>query len=190
MTYAKVDKEVKKLFDKIPIKGDRQTFKIAQYFLNNHFKSRDGLKEIGVVRTNKLAHAEYAEWLVAKLFKGKLAESSSNKGFDVEVLKNKKKIKYEVKCRLIDKLHKNPAFHVRIEKVNNKKPFDYVACVFLTPTFEVLGVFKIKYDALIEVGEKDNKREFRRSLRWNKTNRKKYMKHIKWVWKDKKFAEN
>ena len=51
----------------------------------------------------------YAEWLVAKLLNGTLPKSSVNKGFDVEVLKNKKKIKYEVKCRLIDKLNKNPA---------------------------------------------------------------------------------
>jgi hypothetical protein len=190
MTYAKVDEKGEMLIESIPNKGDREIFQIAQYFLKSHFNSRDGLKEIGVVRTNKLAHAEYAEWLVAKLLNGTLPKSSVNKGFDVEVLENKKKIKYEVKCRLIDKLNKNPAFHVKIKKDNNRKPFDHVACVFLTPTFEVLGVFTITYDALIEVGEKDKRDEFRRSLRWNKTNINKYKKHIEWVWQDKKFAEN
>ena len=189
MNYESVDKDGKSLIEKLK-KKDREKFRIAQYFLNNNFKSRDGLKEIGVVRTNKLAHAEYAEWLVARLLKGKLAQSSVNKGFDVKALENKKKIKYEVKSRLISIGHKNPAFHAEVEKVNNKKPFDKLACVFLTPTFDVLGVFTITYGALIEVGEKDNKRKFRRSLRWNKTNKIKYRDHIKWIWKDKYFDEN
>lgn len=188
MNYESVDKDKESLIE-ILDEGDRKIFRIAQYFLNNHFKSRDGLKEIGVVRTNKLAHAEYAEWLVAKLVRGELADSSVNKGFDLEALENKKKIKYEVKSRLISREHKNPAFHAEIEKVNNKKPFDKLACVFLKPDFDVLGVFTIKYDVLIEVGETDKNRKFRRSLRWNKKNAIKYKGHIHWIWKDKNFVE-
>ena len=49
MTYAKVDEKGKRLIERIPNKGDKEKFQIAQYFLNNHFNSRDGLKEIGVV---------------------------------------------------------------------------------------------------------------------------------------------
>ena len=99
MTYAKVNEKGNRLIDGITNKGGKEKFQIAQYFLKNHFNSRDGLKEIGVVRTNKLAHAEYAEWLVAKLLNGTLPKSSVNKGFDVEVLKNKKKIKKSIRKR-------------------------------------------------------------------------------------------
>ncbi|MDP7498173.1 MAG: hypothetical protein QGH50_01875, partial [SAR324 cluster bacterium] len=62
MTYAKVGEKGERLIERILNKGDKEKFQIAQYFLKNHSNSRDGLKEIGVVRTNKLAHAEYAEW--------------------------------------------------------------------------------------------------------------------------------
>ena len=49
MTYAKVNEKGNRLIDGITNKGGKEKFQIAQYFLNNHFNSRDGLKEIGVV---------------------------------------------------------------------------------------------------------------------------------------------
>lgn len=177
------DEKGKTLKDKIRNKKDKENLEIAQFFLKSHIITREGLKKIGVIRTNKLAHAEYAEWLVAKLFNAKVADNNVQEGYDVIYEKNNTTIKYEVKSRLVDSCDSYTAFHV---KLGNEK-FDHLACVFLTTTFDVLGVFTMTYEALQQVGTPDPPKT-RISLIWKKQNLKKYEPHIKWVWKVDDFS--
>jgi len=157
---------------------DQAVNKKAEQLFEQLFRIRSELKQLEVIRTNKLAHSEYAEWFVAKLMNGNVATSTVQQGYDVDATWEGKEVRVEVKSRIVKDLSSYTAFHVSLGDIK----CDYLACVFLTQQYRVLGVFIMRYTDLIKVGTVDNVKK-RISLIWAAKNHTIYEPYIDWIWK-------
>jgi hypothetical protein len=53
-----------------------------QELIANYIKSRNALKEAGILRTDRNLQGDYAEWIVAQKLNLTLSESTIQRGFD------------------------------------------------------------------------------------------------------------
>ena len=138
---------------------NRDNFEIAQYFIKSYYASRDGLKRLGILRTERSLQSDYAEWLVAQMLDLDLAENTVQKGFDAIDKEGKT---YQIKSRIF----KNGRRHQSSWDINNIDfRFDYLICVFFSSNLDLLGVIKVAYDDVKEMGNQ-TKTTFR--FRWNR----------------------
>lgn len=126
--------------------------------IRNYLESRNGLKELGVLRSERNLQGDHAEWLVAQRLQLTLAESGVQKGFDGT---DKEGITYQIKSRIVDSIDSSTSFD--IQEISHM--FDYLICVFFNTKLEVLQMIKLPRKLVVELVVKNSK-NYR--LRWNK----------------------
>ncbi len=130
---------------------------IAEHLIKCYLSSRDGLKELGILRSERNLQGDYAEWLVANMLNLRLADTTIEKGIDGWDKEDKS---YQIKSRVVENLNKNTSFDIQ----NIQYRFDYLIAVFFDFSFDVLGILKIPYEIVTELG-RQTQSTFR--FRWN-----------------------
>ena len=102
----------------------------------------EGLKELGVIRTNGLPPGEYAEWLVCRELGLEQHHDPSNKSYDAI---DKDGIRYQIKCR-----HFNGAAGNRIIGMTKGNDYDFLIVIYLSKEFDVVEAWKIPYSIAAE----------------------------------------
>ena len=131
---------------------------IARHFVKAYLASRSGLKELGILRSERSLQGDFAEWYVSKLLRLQLSRSPVEAGFDAEDGDGRR---YQLKGRLVSSLSNNTSFDIEDITV----PFDFLIAVFLSRDFSVLGVIQVPYGVVKELGSQ-TKSAFR--FRWNR----------------------
>ncbi|GBD09490.1 hypothetical protein HRbin22_01745 [Candidatus Thermoflexus japonica] len=131
---------------------------LARSFIKCYLAAREGLTRLGILRSERTLQADYAEWLVAGLLGLELASSGTQRGWDAIDPQGKT---YQIKSRIVGNLDKNTSFDI----TTIDRPFDYLIGVFFSPELELLGVIRVPYDVVRELGSQ-NRNSFR--FRWNK----------------------
>jgi hypothetical protein len=135
-----------------------EKLQLAQYFIRCYSASRQGLTQRGILRSERSLQGDYAEWLVAELLGLQLAPSGVQKGYDAIDVRGSK---YQVKSRVVKSLLERTSFDFRSLDAN----FDHLACVFLSPLLDVLGILRVPYAAVCDHAS-TNRNSCR--FRWNK----------------------
>lgn len=129
-----------------------------QELITNYIKSRDALKEAGILRTDRNLQGDYAEWIVAKKLNLTLSESTIQKGYDAVDSDGKT---YQVKSRMVYATDQQTSFD--FTSLDHK--FDYLIAVFFSKDLDVIKIIKVPYEAVLEHAIK-NKTNYR--FRWHK----------------------
>lgn len=135
-----------------------QKRELAQHFIQCYLAARQGLTKLGILRSERNLQGDYAEWLVAELLRLRLTPSTIQKGFDAT---DKEGQTYQIKSRIVKSLDQNTSFDFADIAVS----FNYLVCVFFSPKLELLGVARVPYKAVRELGV-HNAKDFR--FRWHK----------------------
>ncbi len=133
-------------------------FESVKEALATYCKARQRLRELGVLRSDRSVHGDFAEWLVCQMFGFQIASSGVQKGFDATDAEGNT---YQVKARIVQRLEQATSFDMK----DPGHPFDYLLGIFLTPAAEVLGIIRVSYT---EVIGRASANPGRRSLRWTK----------------------
>jgi len=129
-----------------------------QKLITNYIKSRDALKEAGILRTDRNLQGDYAEWIVAKKLNLTLSESTIQKGYDATDDEGKT---YQVKSRMVYAADQQTSFD--FQSLDHK--FDFLIAVFFNKGLDVIKIIKVPYEAVLENAVK-NKTNYR--FRWHK----------------------
>jgi len=148
----------------------RQKARIAEHFVRCYVAAREGLTELGILRSERSLQTDYSEWLAAEMLGLRLASSKAHKGFDG---KDAHGNTYQIKSRLVRNLGEKTSFDFR----NIEMKFDYLVCVFFSPSFDLLAMIRVPYDVVRELGVQA-KSSFR--FRWNR--RTAQDKRIEWIY--------
>ncbi len=140
-------------------KFSTEKYRLAQALIRCYLGSRDGLKELKILRTERNLQGDYAEWIVAELLNLKIAENTVQKGYDAV---DKEGHTYQIKSRIVIGLTKNTSFDM--PDINHR--FDFLIGVFFSHSLEVLQVIRVPYEVVAEMCN-ENRDNFR--FRWNKT---------------------
>ena len=124
---------------------DKETLESAKHLIRRYLDAREGLKQLGILRSGRTLQGDYAEWLVAHLLNLQLSESSVEKGVDA---KDSQGRTYQIKSRIVSDLSSPTSFDFS----NQKFRFDYLVAVFFSPEFDVLGILRVPYDVVMELG--------------------------------------
>jgi len=162
-------------------------YELSQNLLQMIYNARTALKKLKVIRTNKLAGADYAEWIVSIITGAKINDDASNEGFDLVYGKGVSKKKIEVKSRMVKDIDKYTEFHISSE--SDKKHFkcDELYCILLNEKFEILLIMKIAFNNgafdrllnnnLIKLNDKMKKDRF--TISWSKSRKNKFINFSK-----------
>ena len=131
---------------------------LAQYFIMCYIASRQGLTKLGILRSERNLQGDYAEWLVSESFGLQLEPNTVQKGYDAT---DREGHTYQIKSRIVKTLQQSTAFNFARDETR----FDYLIGVFFSPSFHVLGVVRVPYQAVRELGVQ-NANKFR--FRWNR----------------------
>jgi len=132
---------------------------IGKYFIRCYLAARDGLKWLGILRSDRTLQGDYAEWVAAQVLRLQLAASGVEKTVDA---RDNAGHTYQIKSRVVENLRQNTSFDIR----NIADRFDFLVLVFLSPSFEVLAILKMPYEVAQELGSQ-TANTFR--LRWNRS---------------------
>jgi hypothetical protein len=135
-----------------------QTRALAQHFIRCYTAARQGLSELGILRSERNLQGDYAEWLAAGLFGLQLVPNPVQKGFDAHDARG---LRYQIKSRMVKHLFQPTSF----DFAAITEPFDYLVCAFFSPSFELLGLVKVTHAVVRERGV-HNAAGFR--FRWNR----------------------
>jgi len=124
---------------------DKDTLGHARHLLRSYLDAREGLKNLGILRSGRTLQGDYAEWLVARLLGLQLCKSSVEKGVDA---KDEEGRTYQINSRIVSDLYSRTSFDLSDPDFR----FDYLVAVFFDPNLEVLGMLRIPYDVVIELG--------------------------------------
>lgn len=138
--------------------ASEEKLKIAKNFIKGYAAARQGLQQLGILRSERNLQGDYAEWLAKELLSLELASNSIQKGYDA---KDSNGRLYQIKSRTVGTLEQNTSFDMR----SIDEPFDYLVCVFLSQEFDLMAVIKVPYQVVHELGNQ-TKTTFR--FRWNK----------------------
>ena len=143
-----------------PIKNKkaRESLAVAGHLIGCYLAARGGLKELGILRSERSLEGDYAEWLVAKLLGLELSKTSIEKGVDARDANGKT---YQIKSRKVRSISQNTSFDLR----DIRSRFDYLIPVFFSPSLEVLAILRVPYDVVTELGSQTSS-TFR--FRWNR----------------------
>jgi len=140
------------------LKKDREALDLATSLIDAYTATRAGLRKLGILRTERSLQADYAEWLVARLLRLRLADNPVEKGVDAWDAKGRS---HQVKSRLVRDLRTSTSFDFRSDELT----FHFLVAVFLTPDLELLAVVRVPRKAVLDLGFR-NERRF--SFRWNR----------------------
>lgn len=124
---------------------DNETLESARHLIRHYLDAREGLEGLGILRSGRTLQGDYAEWLVARLLGLQLSESSVEKGLDAKDQQGKT---YQIKSRIVSDLSSRTSFDLSDPELR----FDYLVAVFFNPELDVLGVLRIPYEVVIELG--------------------------------------
>jgi hypothetical protein len=124
---------------------DKETLQSARHLIRRYLDAREGLTKLGILRSERTLQGDYAEWLVARLLDLQLSESSVEKGFDA---KDSQDRTYQIKSRIVSDLSSRTSFDLGSPEFR----FDYLVAVFFSPGFDVLGMLRVPYDVVVELG--------------------------------------
>ena len=126
--------------------------------IKNYLDSRDGLKELGILRSERNLQGDYAEWLVAEKLNLILADSAIQKGFDATGNDSKT---YQIKSRMVTTIEDRTSLDFQ----DLAHEFDYLIGVFFSKRLEVIQMIRVPYKTVVELAVK-NKTNYR--FRWNR----------------------
>ncbi len=149
----------------------KEKAELAQYFINCYISARQGLKKLGILRTERYLQADYAEWIAKEILNLKFTYNPEIKTY---VVTDKEGNTYHIKSRMVKSLDDNTSFD--FQDVNSK--FDYMIGIFFSPTLDILGIIRVPYNAFVELGSQ-TQTTFR--FRWNKQTAKD--SRVEWLWK-------
>jgi hypothetical protein len=151
--------------------GFEEKQELARSFIRCYLAAREGLTKLGILRSERMLQSDYAEWLAAELLGLQLAPRTVQTAWDAKDAQGRT---YQIKSRIVRSLTQNTSFD--FGTIEN--PFDYLVCVFLSPTFELLGVVRVPYAVVREMGTQ-NAKSFR--FRWNqRTSQDERVEKIVW----------
>ena len=136
----------------------RTKLSMAKHLIAIYLRSREGLKELDILRSERSLQGDYAEWLVAHFLKIELSDNPVEKGFDARDADGKT---YQIKSRVVSDVSANTSFDIRDIEVR----FDRLIAVFFDSSFDVLAIIQVPYDVVKEMGSQTANRF---SFRWNK----------------------
>lgn len=88
---------------------------IARQFIQNYISARQGLKELGILRSERTLQSDYAEWIVAHLLDLKLEINPVQKDYDARDVQGKT---YQIKSRLVENISQNTSFDFASSDLN------------------------------------------------------------------------
>jgi len=135
----------------------KEKLDLAQDFIRCYIPSRQGLTKLGILRSGRILQSDYAEWLAAELLGLRLASNAVQKGYDAT---DKNGCTYQIKSRIV----KAPNLRTSFDFKNIDEKFDYLLGLFFSSTFDLLGIVRVPYKV---VGELGNQTRNRFSFRWN-----------------------
>ena len=137
----------------------QEVLSIGEYFIRCYVASREGLKRLGILRSDRTLQGDYAEWVAAQVLGLRLEPSGVAKATDAW---DDEGYSYQIKSRIVRSLFQSTSFDFR----NIEHHFDFLIAVFLSPSFEVLAMLKVPYGVVRELGSQ-TKSTFR--FRWNQS---------------------
>ena len=144
----------------------RAEYNLAQNFIRCYKASRDGLTQMGILRSERVLQGDYAEWVAAKILGLKVVDNPVQAGYDA--VKGKKK--YQIKARIVNQKTLYAASFdfggYNKTKMKTSKPFDVLIGVYFTDAFEMVGMIEVAYKDVVDMAN-SNKGGMR--FRWNKT---------------------
>ncbi|HST88065.1 MAG TPA: hypothetical protein VLJ14_06775, partial [Ktedonobacterales bacterium] len=120
----------------------------AQRLIHSYTAARQELKGLGVLRSERNLQGDYAEWLAAELLGLRLAASGVQKGYDATDDDGRR---YQIKARIVPDLRQHSSFNFR-EFDPTRKSFDVFLGVFLSPTLDLLGLIRVSWEAVRDIG--------------------------------------
>ncbi len=132
---------------------------IGKHFIRCYLEARSGLKQLGILRSDRLLQGDYAEWVVAQLMGLELASSTVEKAIDARDSEGRT---YQIKSRVVENLHQSTSFDIR----DIAERFDFLMLVFLSPSLEVLAILKVPHEVVKDLGSQTAS-TFR--FRWNRS---------------------
>ena len=139
---------------------DKKDPPFVRDLIRSYLEARAGLKELGILRTERSLQSDYAEWLGANRLGLTLSENPVEPGFDATDPEGKT---YQIKSRIVEDLSQPTSFDFGAIEAK----FDYLVGVFFDPSFEVLQMVCVPYEAVKELGS-PTASTFR--FRWDKNN--------------------
>ena len=131
---------------RLPDEKDNHILSEAEGLIRRYLEARDGLKSLGVIRTERTFQGDYAEWIVSRMLNLDLSESSVETGIDGRDSLGKT---YQIKSR---RVHQLSSARTSFDMRDRRFHFDYLAGVFFGPSFEVLGVIRVPYEVVTDLG--------------------------------------
>jgi hypothetical protein len=119
----------------------RAAVAVAGHLIACYHASRAGLKELGLLRTDRTLQGDFAEWLAAQLLDLRLSDNTVEKHIDATDAAGKT---YQIKSRVVTSLSQSSGFDFR----NGDLSFDFLVAVFFDPSFRVLAVLRIPRDVV------------------------------------------
>ena len=111
---------------KLKNKSDNKKLVLAKHLVSCYLSSREALKELNILRSERNLQGDYAEWLVSSYLNLELANSSVEKGFDAI---DKNGFTYQIKSRIIANLNRNNR-NTSFDIKNMNFKFDYLIFLF------------------------------------------------------------
>ncbi len=136
----------------------RKTFAVAGHLIKCYVASRDGLRELGILRTERTLQGDYAEWLCAKLLGLTLSPNTVEQGIDARDAAGHT---YQIKSRIVATLTQSTSF----DFISDELHFDWLLAVFFSRYFDLLGVIRVPRTLVMELGSQTSS-TFR--FRWNR----------------------
>ena len=119
----------------------RDAFAVAGHLIGCYLSSRAGLKELGILRTERTLQGDFAEWLVAHLLDLELSRSTVEKHVDASDAAGRS---YQIKSRIVTNMSNNTSFDFR----SSEMVFDFLVAVFFDPSLNVLAVLRVPRDVV------------------------------------------
>jgi hypothetical protein len=121
---------------------DRHSLAVASHLIACYLSSRAGLKQLGILRTERTLQGDFAEWLVAHLLDIQLNPNTVEKHFDAADAAGRK---YQIKSRIVTSMSQSTSFDFR----NGELGFDFLVTVFFDKNFEVLAVLRVAREVVV-----------------------------------------
>jgi|SRR5437016_1044208 len=119
----------------------RDAFAVAGHLIGCYLSSRAGLKELGILRTERTLQGDFAEWLVAHLLDLELSRSTVEKHVDASDTSGRT---YQIKSRIVTGMSDSTSFDFR----SSELVFDFLVAVFFDPSLSVLAVLRMPRDVV------------------------------------------
>jgi hypothetical protein len=123
-------------------KSARRDLAVARHLVACYLSSRAGLKQLGILRTERTLQGDFAEWLVSNLLNIRLSPSTVEKQIDGVDRAGRS---YQIKSRVVSSMSQSTSFDFRGSEIE----CDFLAAVFFDRSFEVLAVLRVPRDVVI-----------------------------------------